>query len=132
MSQLEAEAFRDSLPQRSAERECMDLFIEQARGHDNPMSKSMWVQRMAERGVRISVGFLERRIIRPARMSYDFFGVRRFRGLYLMITQEDIEQSAEFYHEQGDFMNARGDQLARRIDAVPEIPNRIEIPAFFE
>ena len=132
MSQLEAEAFRDSLPQRSAERECMDLFIEQARGHDNPMSKSMWVQRMAEHGVYISVGFLEKRVIRPARNFYDFFGVRRFRGLYLMITQEDIEQSAEFYHEQGDFMNARGDQLARRIDAVPEIPNRIEIPAFFE
>jgi hypothetical protein len=132
MSQVYAESFRNSLPADSRERECMNLFIEQARGHDNPMSKSMWVQRMAEHGVYISVGFLERRIIRPARMAYDFFGVRRFRGLYLMITQDDIEQSAEFYHEQGDFMNARGDQLARRIDAVPEIPNRIEIPAFFE
>jgi hypothetical protein len=132
MSQLHAESFRDSFPADSRERECMNLFIQQARGHDNPMSKSMWVQRMADRRVYISVGFLERRIIRPARMSYDFFGVRRFLGLYLMITPEDIEQSAEFYHEQGDFMNARGDQLARRIDAVPEIPNRIAIPAFFE
>jgi hypothetical protein len=128
MSQKQALRFRRSLPPNSSERACINEFIQCARGYENPMSKTEWCDRMAELGVLVSKFFLEQRIIRPARQSYDFLGVRRYRGLYLMITRQDIEKSAEFYHSQGESMNARGDQLIARLGANPNNNSRIELP----
>jgi len=117
MSLQYATEFRDSFPQCSKEYRSMDCFLRYARGHNNPMSKSVWAERMEEMGCPVSIGFLERRIIRPARRIYDFFGVSRFRGLFVMIDNDDIEHSAQFYHEQGDSMYCRGDILSSRLNA---------------
>jgi len=87
------------------------------------MSKSVWAERMEEMGCPVSIGFLERRIIRPARRIYDFFGVSRFRGLFVMIDNDDIEHSAQFYHEQGDSMYCRGDILSSRLNASGRRPS---------
>ena len=126
MSQISAEHFHDSLPEGSIERVCIMEFINNARGYENPMSKSEWCNRIRELGHDVSIGFLMRRIINPAREIYDFIGVRRYRGLYLMITREDIEKSAEFYHAQGDSMNLRGDQLIARIPFMIDLNSIID------
>jgi hypothetical protein len=115
MSQAQALNYRDSFPQDSLEWACIDEFIHNARGYENPISKTEWCTRMARLGYRVSTNFLEQRVIRPARHAYDFIGVKRYRGLYLMISREDIEKSAEFYHSQANSMNARGDQLVARL-----------------
>jgi hypothetical protein len=117
MSLFPAIAFRDSFPQSSREYRSMDCFLRHARGRNNPMSKSVWAERMEEMGCPVDVRFLERRIIRPARQIYDFFGVKRFKGLYLMIDDDDIEHSAHFYREQGDSMYCRRDILSSRVNA---------------
>ena len=123
MSLQYATEFRDSFPQCSKEYRAMDCFLRYARGHNNPMSKSVWAERMEEMGCPVSIGFLERRIIRPARRIYDFFGVSRFRGLFVMIDNDDIEHSAQFYHEQGDSMYCRGDILSSRLNASGRRPS---------
>lgn len=123
MSLHRAIAFRDSFPQGSKEYRSMDCFLRYACGHNNPMSKSVWAERMEEIGCPVSIGFLEKRIIRPARRIYDFFGVKRFQGLYLMIDDEDIEHSAHFYREQGDSMYSRRDILSSRLTASRRRPS---------
>lgn len=123
MSLQYATEFRDSFPQGSKEYRSMDYFLRYARGHNNPMSKSVWAERMEEIGCPVSIGFLERRIIRPARRIYDFFGVKRFQGLFLMIDDDDIEHSAQFYHEQGDSMYCRRDILSSRLNASGRRPS---------
>jgi len=130
MSQAQALNFRDSFAQDSLEWACIDEFINTARGYENPISKSEWCTRMAEKGYLISSNFLEQRVIRPARIAYDFIGVKRYRGLYLMITREDVEKSAEFYHAQGDSMNARGDQLVARLGTDRQNSLGMTLPIF--
>lgn len=122
MSVPHAEAFRDTFPEDSHEWASMDFFIDNAVGHENAITKGAWQAHMAASGIFVSIGFLQNRLIRPARQLFDFFGVKRYRGLYLISNDEDLEITRLYYQQQERAMHTRANNLR------PWVYNRTILP----
>jgi hypothetical protein len=96
----EAQSFGNNLPCRSCGRAFFDIVTENAVGQQNAISKEEISALLSERGFNRCEASISSDYIAPSRRMPHFFGIKRYKGIYIIDNSADARLTLEYYAEQ--------------------------------